>query len=66
MGADNIAKFGHLTKKERKRVCIMCDSKCDAYREGNTARFTPMKGHKMQNAENIYWDCRFYSYGVGD
>lgn len=44
----------------------MCDSKCDAYREGNTARFTPMKGHKMQNAENIYWDCRFYSYGVGD
>lgn len=40
----------------------MCDSKCLEYTLGNTARFTPMKGHKLQSAERIYWDCKFYVY----
>ncbi len=53
-------KYGHMSRKDRERICIMCDSKCAEFIEGNRARFTPLKGHKLQNAETIFFDCRFY------
>lgn len=51
-----------MSKKDRERICILCDSKCERYHEGKLTSFTPLKSHKLQNAEQVYFDCRFYTY----
>lgn len=59
-GGIDISRFGHMSRKDRERICIMCDSKCDVYIAEGRARFTPLKGHKLQNADYIWSDCKFY------
>jgi hypothetical protein len=39
---------------------MLCDSKCEAYIADGETHFTQLKGHKLQSAEKIHYDCKFY------
>ncbi|HNZ61116.1 MAG TPA: hypothetical protein PKH48_06780 [Methanofastidiosum sp.] len=57
-------KIGHLSKKERKTVCLMCDVKCRHFKPGKGS-FAQLKGHKLRDATIPFADCRHYRfYGV--
>lgn len=57
-------KIGHLSKKERKTVCLMCDVKCWHFRPGKGS-FAQLKGHKLRDATIPFADCRHYKFYGG-
>lgn len=52
--------FPEIEKVFRRYRYNGCDSKCEAYLADGVTHFAQLKGHKLQSAEKIWWDCRNY------
>lgn len=52
-------KIGHFSKKERIDICKMCDKKCQHYSFGHGS-FSQAKGHKLEEANLPFLECRHY------